>query len=267
MDKRLIINADDFGWDTFATEGILDLAKRQAISSTTVLATHVCAEDLKELLKIKNVSAGFHLNLIDGNPVSRPSLVKSLTDSNGQFFPAPIFYKKFLLNTLNKTEVKTEVLNQIKRLKYLGLDISHADSHQHIHQYPILGDFILRILEEAGIRKIRKLNTNRFSDKRRMILKAMSLYPQRKTRNFISPEILLSDFSAERKANLSVFIKSISAAFKKYKTAEMMTHPGITDKPGSYLKRKEEYEFLKSCEWKSFLEKNAIKLISFRELY
>lgn len=266
MDKRLIINADDFGWDAFATDGILDLAKKRAISSTTVLATHVSSGDLRELIAINNVSIGFHLNLIDGNPVSKHSLVKSLTDKNGQFLSAQIIYKKFLLNTLSKAEIKTEVLNQIDRLMKMGVEISHADSHQHIHQYPVLGDFILKILNEAGIKKVRKLNTNRFSDKRRMILKAMSFYPHREAKNFISPQILLSDFSADKKADFKVFSKSLASAFEKYETAEMMTHPGTTDKPGSYLKRKEEYEFLKSCEWKSFLERKSIKLISFKEL-
>jgi len=267
MDKRLIINADDFGWDTSATEGILDLARKSAISSTTVLATHVSAGDIKELIALRNISVGFHLNLIDGNPVSGHSQVKSLTDKDGKFLSAQNLYKKFLLNTLSKAEIKTEILNQINWLKKLGVEISHADSHRHIHQYPVLGDFILKVLNEAGIKKIRKLNTNRFSDKRRMILKAMSLYPHRQTKKFISPQILLSDFSADKKADMEVFSKSLNSAFEKYQTAEMMTHPGTMDRPDSYLKRKDEYEFLKSCEWKSFLEKNSVKLISFKELH
>lgn len=263
----MIINADDFGWDKFATEGILDLAKRNAISSTTVLATHVTARDIKELIALPNISVGFHLNLIDGNPVSKHSQVKSLTDKDGKFLSAQNLYKKFLLNTLSKAEIKTEILNQLQLLKKLGVEISHADSHRHIHQYPVLGDYILKVLNEAGIKKIRKLHTNRFSDKRRMILKAMSLYPHRETKKFISPQILLSDFSADKKANMEVFSTSLTSAFQKYQTAEMMTHPGTMDRPDSYLKRKEEYEFLKSCEWKSFLEKNSVKLISFKELH
>lgn len=38
MSFRLIINCDDFGWDALATAGILDLAARGCVSSTTVLA-------------------------------------------------------------------------------------------------------------------------------------------------------------------------------------------------------------------------------------
>ena len=113
MDKRLIINADDFGWDASATEGILDLAKKNAISSTTVLATHVTASEIKDLIALRNISVGYHLNLIDGNPVSRHSQVKSLTDKDGKFLSAQNIYKKFLLNTLSKAEIKTEILNQI----------------------------------------------------------------------------------------------------------------------------------------------------------
>jgi predicted glycoside hydrolase/deacetylase ChbG (UPF0249 family) len=71
--KRLIINADDFGYSEIFNESILDLIKNDFISSTTVMVNRVNksqSNQVKELIELKNgkdLSVGLHLEFLSTN--------------------------------------------------------------------------------------------------------------------------------------------------------------------------------------------------------
>lgn len=71
--KYLIINADDFGYSSIFNETILDLIKKNFITSTTVMVDYVTQDQqnqvnkLIELNKNKNISVGLHLDLKSTN--------------------------------------------------------------------------------------------------------------------------------------------------------------------------------------------------------
>ena len=71
--KYLIINADDFGYSKIFNSEILSLAERHLISSTTALVNRITAEQvkqveqLKELIELKTVSVGLHLDFKAGD--------------------------------------------------------------------------------------------------------------------------------------------------------------------------------------------------------
>jgi len=263
LNKKLIINADDFGWDQDAVDGILNLSASGNISSTSVMITHAEQKDILELKKIKKVSKGLHLNLIDGKPLSPQKEVKSLINPEGNFFPAHELMKRFLLKKIRLAELETEIKNQISRMRQLGIEISHVDSHQHVHLFPFLGNFILPVLKKSGIKRVRTIRNNSWNDTRRMVIKLFSLYPNNALRSFKHPQILLCDFSVEKEVNDQVFESAMIKAFKKNQLVELMTHPAMNDRPRSYLKRKSEYEYLAGESWKESLKKNEIQLLSY----
>lgn len=67
--KRIILNADDFGYSEIFNESILDLIRNKFISSTTVMVKHILgnqSNQVKELIKLKEsygnkLSVGLHL--------------------------------------------------------------------------------------------------------------------------------------------------------------------------------------------------------------
>ena len=94
--KKIIINADDFGLAKNFNEGILELAQKRIITSTTVMINRPFARS-SEPQKAKNISTGLHLELE--------------TDSS----------------------IK-EIENQIKLFrKIFDKEPSHLDGHQHLH--------------------------------------------------------------------------------------------------------------------------------------
>jgi predicted glycoside hydrolase/deacetylase ChbG (UPF0249 family) len=68
--KRLIINADDFGYSEIFNESILDLIKNDFISSTTVMVNRINksqSSQVRELIDLKNskdLSVGLHLEFL-----------------------------------------------------------------------------------------------------------------------------------------------------------------------------------------------------------
>lgn len=80
MTKYLIINADDFGMSQIFNKVILDLIKKDLISSTTVMINRITDnqkeqfDELVALSKNKNLSVGLHLEFKDSD---YPSQIKS----------------------------------------------------------------------------------------------------------------------------------------------------------------------------------------------
>jgi predicted glycoside hydrolase/deacetylase ChbG (UPF0249 family) len=262
VSRRLIINADDFGWDDFASEAILDLASRKAITSTTIMVNLVKESHLSELRKQSFISTGLHLNLIDGKPVSIPGEVQSIVDSKGNFFSSSELFKRYLSGKVNKEDIIKETKAQIEYLRLSGIEISHADSHQHLHIYPFIGEDILTAFFQSGITKVRRVNVPDFYDKRRAVIKMFYLFSAPSMHKFKSPVRLLSDFSIARDASDEIVMKSFS---KIKEVTEMMIHPASKPRKGSYLNRVAEYNYLKKGNCIRLLKEQNIQLINYND--
>jgi chitin disaccharide deacetylase len=264
MQKLLIINADDFGMSTGVDAAIKDLIERKTVTSTTVMANFVSRESIRALKKL-NASTGFHLNLVEGKPISDPRDVKSLIDENGNFYSSFHFFKNYTLGKINKIDIKTEINNQVQFIANQGLTISHADSHQHIHQFPFLSRFITNSLKDCGIKKIRNCNPLKFTTPRMILLKTFSAFSHGNIRDFKHPSGLFNYFSVNSQFSNSLFISELVKLYAQHSCIELMTHPATENVPGSYLNRVMEYDFLKGLSVDFFNELN-IKLINYNEL-
>ena len=264
---RLIINADDFGWDAPATAAILDLAAQGGLSSTTVMANQATEADLVALRGLTHrLSVGCHLNLILGPPVAPPAAVPSLLAPDGNFWPAPQLWVRYLSGRLRATELATEVAAQVGRLRDHGLPLSHADSHRHLHLYPQLGPALTRMLEQLGIRRLRRWSTQPSYAQRGRILNVFGHLSAGGLRGFATPDALVAGFSAAQAASLPLFAQGLARARRHGSTVEFMTHPGLADRPDSYLARRAEYEFWRSGAWRGYLEEQGGRLIRFDEI-
>ncbi|MBN3580848.1 ChbG/HpnK family deacetylase [Algoriphagus aestuarii] len=267
MNKALIINADDFGFDSEATEAILELLENKKISSTTVMANLVKLKDLELLKNIPNIGTGIHLNIIDGAPLSNPSKIPNLTQADGTFLGAKGLIKNAILGKITFDEVFLETKAQLEFLVRNGIKITHADSHQHAHHYPVLGRMIQRALIKLGIKKIR--NSKPFAADttfRSVLLQSFTFFNPVKAKEFIAPEGIISNFSFGQEISRPSFQDSLQSSFRKAKTLEFMTHPALNSRPDSYLKRQEEYLFWKNEPVEEILKSREISLIHYGNL-
>lgn len=157
MQKRFIINADDFGINEKVTKEIERLIEERAISSTTIMANGSCLEEVARFtMNHPEASFGVHLCLSEfGSITKSPALNKyGLTDDNGVFVRKQIFKIKQFDKELLQA-VKDELLAQIKMLKSYGIPLSHCDSHHHVHAIYGLEKTFEEVLKEEGFNKIR----------------------------------------------------------------------------------------------------------------
>jgi len=144
--KRLIVNADDFGFTPDVNRGIVAAHRQGIVTATTLMANGDAFDDAVRLAKQNpTLDAGCHLVLIGGRalapphaplPASLPQLVRALA--------------------ARRIRVYDELAAQVRRILAAGLQPSHLDTHKHTHLAPPVLDAVARISEEFQIRWVRR---------------------------------------------------------------------------------------------------------------
>ncbi len=261
MQKKLILNADDYGWDKDATAGILNLIAGEKIQNVSVLANHCTAVELKRIQQYRHaVSIGMHVCLNAGTPVLKKSS-SSIQDETGAFYSSKELFVKALTGKVVYKDICHEIKAQHNLLKDAGIKVSHADSHQHLHQYPFLSSMITQALHEVGIKKIRNCMPYSIYDTRRIIVAGFCASTKKNLRQFSSPDVLITDFTNKHfsfDSQVPELLKRLNTS--SYQTIEWMCHPALADRADSYLQRKNEYDFLMNCNWNDLLKGLSIHL-------
>jgi predicted glycoside hydrolase/deacetylase ChbG (UPF0249 family) len=153
--KRLIVNADGFGFGAGATQGIFDaIGEGQFISSVSVNANFPEAERLRELVRIfPHVSVGVHLNPMVGRPCLPPRDVSSLVAADG-IFQGERFLELLRRGEIAFAELEAEFDAQIGKARELaGNRLTHLDSQGNYH-LRYLGLF-LRLARKWDLKRMR----------------------------------------------------------------------------------------------------------------
>ena len=154
--KRLIINADDFGWSRGISDGIF-LAHRHGLVTSASLMVNQPASEYALVLASQNprLTVGVHLNLSAGAPVLPPENVPTLVDREGKFYPFVQLHRRLLRWQVSSAEVEAEFRAQVRWMKQRGFTPTHADSHHGVHIYPAAALAFRRALLHEGIRRAR----------------------------------------------------------------------------------------------------------------
>ena len=133
---RLIINADDLGYNGIVNDSIFRLMSEGMVTSASLIMNAPAAEDAAHRANdYTNCSFGVHLNITEFAPLSS-ALHLSPILSNGGSFNGKISRTKITTRLL--LAIFTEWSEQIERAKAVGLRISHIDLHHHVHTIPQL---------------------------------------------------------------------------------------------------------------------------------
>lgn len=154
--RRLIINADDFGFNREITDGIVESHLNGVVTSTTLMINMPAAEyAVERAADCPEMSIGLHVNLTAGKPVSDPSEVPSLVGPDGNFHDHQTFFRRANLCQFNSAELELEMRRQLEKIHRLGLTPTHADSHHHAASCVQPFFIKLNLLKEFGIRRMR----------------------------------------------------------------------------------------------------------------
>jgi chitin disaccharide deacetylase len=127
----IIVNADDFGYSRGVNYGILDSHLNGIVNSTTLMMNMYGTDHAIELAK-KNPSlqVGIHLVLTCGKPLLQD--VPSLVDTNGNFKRLSRLKENL---DISLTDLEREWSAQIEKFLASGLNLTHIDSHHHVHTF------------------------------------------------------------------------------------------------------------------------------------
>ena len=156
--KKLIVNADDFGLHPAINAGIIKGCRDGFITSTSLMCSGAAFDDaVLQAKAIPALGVGIHLTLVGGGkPLLQARQLRTLVDEDG-LLPADytVFAKRWYAGRIKKAEVVSELQAQLERGLSCGLEITHVDSHQHLHVLPGIADIVLDLCSAFGIKKIR----------------------------------------------------------------------------------------------------------------
>jgi hopanoid biosynthesis associated protein HpnK len=157
--RRLIVNADDFGFTAGVNRAIIEAHTRGIVTSSTLMANGRAFADAVRLAKtVPGLSVGCHVVLIDGEPVLEAKRLPSITSSSGgNSFRDGLksFAARALVGRLDPGEIEAEASAQIRKLQSAGVPVSHVDTHKHTHLFPAVLRPLLRAARACGVTAIR----------------------------------------------------------------------------------------------------------------
>jgi hopanoid biosynthesis associated protein HpnK len=289
--RRLIVNADDFGFTSGVNRAIVDAHTRGIVTSSTLMANGPAFEEAVKLAKtVPRLSVGCHVVLIDGQPLLDSEKLPSLTtaQNGGNRFRDSLkaFAARALSGRLDSDEIEAEVTTQIRKIQSTGISVSHIDTHKHTHLFPAVLRPLLRAARACGVHVVR----NPFGPRRPLrsgellarpnlwtryaevrILRALAGKFRRtaKQEGFVTPDgtvgVIVTGALDER------LFRHITAIIPEG-TWEFVSHPGYNDedlqRANTRLRssRETELRVLTMPEVRELVLNSGIELISYRDL-
>jgi predicted glycoside hydrolase/deacetylase ChbG (UPF0249 family) len=150
---NIIANADDLGWDLPVNKAILYCFEMGYINSASLMTNKPGFEDAVNLIHanpvIKNI--GVHVNLYSGKPhTDFPD--KNYLLGNGDWNLKKNQKIIQFLDSQTKTWFFSEVDAQVKIVKNAGVQITHLDSHLHLHTLPVFYRIFIEVAKRHQLK-------------------------------------------------------------------------------------------------------------------
>ncbi len=159
--SRVIFNADDFGISLGVNAAIEKAYHEGILNAASLMVNQKYAAQAVEIAKkMPDLDLGLHVNLTNEYAALTHDQIPLLTDENGRFKNG--FVKLLWLSILHpkklRSEVRAEIEAQIQKALLMGAQLTHIDSHRHVHMIPVIFDEMLNLKEKYQISRIRTIN-------------------------------------------------------------------------------------------------------------
>lgn len=149
---RPFIVADDFGLSPSVNSAIVDLASRKILSAVSCMTVYSDFSRDAHRLEIENLKIGIHFTLTGkvGRPLTTPSPQSGFIDRQGHFRNSIDLALRAYRGALDTRAIQSELKAQLNKFRQIfQRNPDHLDSHEHIHQLPIVSQaFIDLVISE-----------------------------------------------------------------------------------------------------------------------
>jgi predicted glycoside hydrolase/deacetylase ChbG (UPF0249 family) len=282
MERKIIINADDFGLCEGVNKAVAQAHTQGVLTSTTIMANMPAARQAVEIARqLPTLGVGVHLNLFVGKPVSKSACVDCLLAVDGQFAFSPSMLS--LLSAVKRkirNAIATELAAQIQWVIDNGLKPTHLDSHKHIHNFPVIFPIVCELAKRFKIAAIRwPFEPKQVCQKpwplpfeggakRAAVVRAMAKINRKQNPAFLKTQAVLG---IAHTGKIDIDFLKTAALQDLAETVEVITHPGFInglDKLETRLihERKMELDVLCDKQTKQYFKDAAIKLVHYGQL-
>jgi predicted glycoside hydrolase/deacetylase ChbG (UPF0249 family) len=262
--RKLVVNADDFGFTRDVNQGIVEAHRQGILTATTLMATGAAFDDAVRLARENpKLDIGVHLVLVGEPPF--PATVAQLTRAVA----------------FGRIRIYDELQTQVRRILDAGLEPTHLDTHKHTHLLPPVLAAVAQLSEEykipwvrrpfdlpltsagPGVTWAKRAVSKSLGIARSHFARVLAQHGCRSTDHFAGFQIT-GHYSA---ADLASLIRALPEG-----STEFMCHPGIC---GGELRgartrlkesREQELRALTSPEVRAALAEAGIELVSYRAL-
>jgi predicted glycoside hydrolase/deacetylase ChbG (UPF0249 family) len=263
--RRLIVNADDFGFTRDVNEGIVEAHRNGILTATTLMANGVAFDHAVALARENpSLDVGCHLVLVQGSSVADPS--RELPSTIAELVRGML---------RGKLPVYEELLAQVRKIVQAGIRPTHLDTHKHTHLLPPVLEAVARLAHEFRIPWVRR-PFDFGIDRGARVLKSAVALGMRATRPGFARalgDLKTTDHFAGfqitgllGQANLIDILERLPEGL-----TEFMCHPGKLGpelrSAATRLKESREIELaaLVSPEVRSAIERRGIELVNYRQ--
>ncbi|HID61632.1 MAG TPA: carbohydrate deacetylase [Anaerolineae bacterium] len=240
MNKRLIVNADDYGRTAGVVEGILRAHQQGIVTSTTAMMNMPGIEDaLRRAQSYPELGLGVHLVFSAWRPLLPPEQIPSLVDADGAFLSQEALWAR--PGAIQRNELRAELTAQVERFQALtGRLPDHLDCHHFAHSHPFFFAVYVELAAQWGLPIRAPFPPEETLGQAAATVSLIEALPLSEVQNLLRqdkelvqvngvrhPDHFVGSFYGEEAVTLENLLAILESL--KEGTTELMCHPGLAD--------------------------------------
>ena len=155
--KTIIVTGDDFGLALPINEAIIEAHCHGILTTASLMVGEPYFQDAVERAQqYPSLRVGIHLTLVEGRPVSDPRHIPDLVDADGAFSTHLVRAGfNFFFRPGIRRQLETEIRAQFEAFRATGLDLDHANAHNHMQLHPTILHLMLQVGKDYGLGAVR----------------------------------------------------------------------------------------------------------------
>jgi predicted glycoside hydrolase/deacetylase ChbG (UPF0249 family) len=156
---RVILHADDFGASEDTVRATIEGFESGTLTSASIMAAMPATGLATEFARAHpEHDFGVHLTFVgEGHEraLSPPDEIPALLSADGRFRSTRELRLRALAGRLPVEQIELEVVRQVEAVREARVEVTHVDSHRHMHKLPSFRRALERALPPLGIERVR----------------------------------------------------------------------------------------------------------------
>jgi hopanoid biosynthesis associated protein HpnK len=155
--RRLIVNADDFGLSPSVNEAVVRAHREGILTSASLMVNEPGFDEAVKLARENpRLGVGLHLTLVIGHAALTPRKIPGLVNARGEFSHSPVSTGlSYFFNHSLQGQLRAEIHAQFEKFHATGLPLDHVNGHLHLHLHPTIFKILMADADQLRIRHLR----------------------------------------------------------------------------------------------------------------